>query len=245
MSRAFLRVISERQYARHPPDGSFSLGIPLKKALEQWVFLVKEGPPRSIDLSLPKFSEVVFFTDGFSPDPRFSEKKPDRIGAVMIDRRLTCPVQFTAVVPQKVKAQWLDRKTQIVPVEMLAPIIALSTFESRLVGCDVLLFVDSEAVEAALVKGYSSKSDLCDLIKSKSFGTWCLNYVSGCLSIVSQRMLTLRTGLPVMILKPVLKQVGSLFDRFGLMRYAEIPRGRAWVTISMMMMCWFCFSQSV
>ena len=146
---------------------------------------------------------------------------------------------------QKVKAQWLDRKTQIVPVEMLAPIIALSTFESRLVGCDVLLFVDSEAVEAALVKGYSSKSDLCDLIKSKSFGTWCLNYVSGCLSIVSQRMLTLRTGLPVMILKPVLKQVGSLFDRFGLMRYAEIPRGRAWVTISMMMMCWFCFSQSV
>ena len=99
VGRAFLRVISERQYARHPPDGSFSLGIPLKKALEQWVFLVKEGPPRSIDLSLPKFSEVVFFTDGFSPDPRFSEKKPDRIGAVMIDRRLTCPVQFTAVVP--------------------------------------------------------------------------------------------------------------------------------------------------
>ena len=83
---------------------------------------------------------------------------------MMIDRRLTCPVQFTAVVPQKVKAQWLDRKTQIVPVEMLAPIIALSTFGSRLVGCDVLLFVDSEAVEAALVKGYSSKSDLCDLI---------------------------------------------------------------------------------
>ena len=165
VGRAFLRVISERQYARHPPDGSFSLGIPLKKALEQWMFLVKEGPPRSIDLSVPKFSEVVFFTDGFSPDPRFSEKKPDRIGAVMIDRRLTCPVQFTAVVPQKVKAQWLDRKTQIVPVEMLAPIIALSTFESRLVGCDVLLFVDSEAVEAALVKGYSSKSDLCDLIK--------------------------------------------------------------------------------
>ena len=26
VGRAFLRVISERQYARHPPDGSFSLG---------------------------------------------------------------------------------------------------------------------------------------------------------------------------------------------------------------------------
>ena len=159
VGRAFLRVISERQYARHPPDGSFSLGIPLKKALEQWIFLVKEGPPRSIALSVSKFSEVVFFTDGFSPDRRFSEKKPDRIGAVMIDRSLTCTI-YCGIVPQKVKAQWLDRKTQIVPAEMLAPIIALSTFESRLVGCDVLLFVDSEAVEAALVKGYSSKSDL-------------------------------------------------------------------------------------
>ena len=165
VGRAFLRVISERQYARHPPDGSFTLGIPLRKALEQWKFLVREGPPRPIELSLSKLSDVVVFTDGFSPDPRDVEKKPDRIGAVMVDRRLACPVQFTAVVPQKVKAQWLDRKTQIVPVEMLGPIIAFSTFDDRLVGCDVLLFVDSEAVEAALVKGYSSKCDLCDLIK--------------------------------------------------------------------------------
>ena len=165
VGRAFLRVISERQYARHPPDGSFTLGMPLKKALEQWKFLVQEGPPRPIELSFSKFSDAVIFTDGFSPDPRYSEKKPDRIGAVLVDRRMACPVQFTAVVPSEVKAEWLDRKTQIAPVEMLGPIIALETFADRLVGCDVLLFVDSEAVEAALVKGYSSKSDLCDLIK--------------------------------------------------------------------------------
>ena len=165
VGRAFLRVISERQYARHPPDGAFSLGIPLKKALEQWMFLVSEGPPRPIELSHSKFSDVVIFTDGFSPDPRSTEILPDRIGAVMIDRRMSEPLQFTAIVPAKVKKQWIDRKTQIVPVEMLGPIIAISTFADRLFGCDVLLFVDSEAVEAALVKGYSRKSDLCDLIK--------------------------------------------------------------------------------
>ena len=165
VGRAFLRVISERQYARHPPDGAFALGIPLKKALEQWMFLVSEGPPRPIELSHSKFSDVVIFTDGFSPDPRSKETLPDRIGAVMIDRRMSEPLQFTAVVPAKVKKQWIERKTQIVPVEMLGPIIAISTFADRLFGCDVLLFVDSEAVEAALVKGYSSKSDLCDLIK--------------------------------------------------------------------------------
>ena len=165
VGRAFLRVISERQYSRHPPEGVFTLGIPLRKALEQWKFLVEKGPPRPIEMSCPKFADVVVFTDGFSPDPRSDDKKPDRIGAVMIDRRLAVPVQFTAVVPKEVKAKWLDRKTQIVPVEMLGPIIAFSTFKDRLFDCDVLLFVDSEAVEAALVKGYSSKSDLCDLIK--------------------------------------------------------------------------------
>ena len=165
VGRAFLRVISERQYARHPPDGAFSLGIPLKRALEQWMFLVSEGPPRPIDLKRSKFSDAVLFTDGFSPDPRSQEKLPDRIGAVIIDRRLSEPIQFTAAVPIGVKNQWLDRKTQIVPVEMLGPIVAISTFTDRLFFCDVLLFVDSEAVEAALVKGYSGKSDLCDLIK--------------------------------------------------------------------------------
>ena len=165
VGRAFLRVISERQYARHPPDGAFSLGVPLKRALEQWMFLVSEGPPRPIDLKRSKFSDAVLFTDGFSPDPRSQEKLPDRIGAVIIDRRLSEPIQFTAAVPIGVKNQWLDRKTQIVPVEMLGPIVAISTFTDRLFFCDVLLFVDSEAVEAALVKGYSGKSDLCDLIK--------------------------------------------------------------------------------
>ena len=55
-------------------------------------------------------------------------------------------------------------KTQVVPVEMIAPILALETFKERLIGADVIILIDSEAVEAALIKGYSSKEDLCDLI---------------------------------------------------------------------------------
>eukprot|EP00435_Cladocopium_sp_Y103_P004278 s2572_g1.t1 len=47
---------------------------------------------------------------------------------------------------------------------MIAAVLALETFGDRLVGSDVLLFIDSEAVEAALVKGYSSKEDLCRII---------------------------------------------------------------------------------
>ena len=47
---------------------------------------------------------------------------------------------------------------------MLAPILALETFSSRLFQADLLVFIDSEVVEAALIKGYSSKEDLCLLV---------------------------------------------------------------------------------
>ena len=82
----------------------------------------------------------------------------------MFDRRMMSPVQFSEIVPKRVLKKWIPRKTQIVPVEMIAPILALETFKERLIGADVIILIDSDAVEAALIKGYSSKEDLCDLI---------------------------------------------------------------------------------
>ena len=54
------------------------------------------------------------------------------------------PSQFTAVVPKHVQKKWIPRKTQIVPVEMVAPLIALETFKDRLFGADIILLIDSE-----------------------------------------------------------------------------------------------------
>eukprot|EP00435_Cladocopium_sp_Y103_P005118 s2086_g1.t1 len=54
--------------------------------------------------------------------------------------------------------------TSIVPVEMVAAVLALETFADRIRGADILLLIDSAAVEGALVKGYSSREDLCKLI---------------------------------------------------------------------------------
>ena len=163
VGRAFLRAISERQYARYPASDSesFDLDSSLTESLKQWLKLVNQGPPRTIDSCASKRSDVVLFTDGFSPDPRDVEWKPDRVGAVPFDRRLMSPLQFTARVPEKLKRRWLVRRTQIIPVEMLAPIVALETFSDRFLGADLLLFIDSEVVESALVKGYSSCEDLC------------------------------------------------------------------------------------
>ena len=165
VGRAFLRAISERQYMRiAASDSLFKVDLPLELALRHWRMLVEEGPPRTIDASGPKKADVVVFTDGFTPDPRSHEALPDRVGAVMFDRRSLKPVQFTAVVPDEVKKDWIPRATQIIPIEMLAPILALSTFADRVESADVILLIDSEVVEAALIKGYSRKADVCSLV---------------------------------------------------------------------------------
>ena len=164
VGRAFLRVISERQYLRFPIKNEFKLDAPLTEALKQWKKLVNEGPPRPIEMACSKPADLVIFTDGFTPDPRSSDTLPDRVGAVMFDRRLRQPVQFSATVPVEIKKRWLQRTTQIVPVEMIATVLALETFAERVRGADVILLIDSEAVEGSLVKGYSSRDDLCRII---------------------------------------------------------------------------------
>ena len=164
VGRAFLRPISERQYARSPLAEGFTLDDALRRSLERWLFLIREGPPRPIEAKRVKLADVVIFTDGFTPDPRSHDVLPDRVGAVLFDRRLRHPLQFSEVIPKSRQRRWIARKTQIVPVEMIAPILALETFRDRLYGTDLILLIDSEAVESALIKGYSSKQDLCHLI---------------------------------------------------------------------------------
>ena len=52
VGRAFLRSISERQYARFPIAEQFALDQALKESLKQWLKLVSSGPPRPIHLCL-------------------------------------------------------------------------------------------------------------------------------------------------------------------------------------------------
>ena len=49
-------------------------------------------------------------------------------------------------------------------VELFATVVALETFKPWIRGSWSLLFVDSEPVQGSLVKGYSAKEDLCELV---------------------------------------------------------------------------------
>ena len=115
----------------------------------------------------PKKSDVVIFTDGSYPDDGKKETKelnPPMIGAVMLSRLHLQPVQGMKIVPQELIDQWLPRKNQICMVELLAPIAALWTWRHYLREKFVLLLIDSEVVEAALIKGYSAREDVCELV---------------------------------------------------------------------------------
>ena len=72
--------------------------------------------------------------------------------------------QFGCEVPQKLIDKWIPRKSQIAMVELFATVVALKTFKRRISDSWSLLLVDSEPVQGALVKGYSSREDLCELV---------------------------------------------------------------------------------
>ena len=87
IGRAFLRPISKLQYWKFPPAAEFALDRRLVESVSQWRNLILVGPPRSIDVARAKLTDVVIFSDGFTPDPRSSESSPDRIGGVLFDPR--------------------------------------------------------------------------------------------------------------------------------------------------------------
>ena len=159
IGRAFLRSLSERQYTRVPRS---DLNKAIKLSLVKWKELVQEGPPRPIEFIENRRPDFVIFTDGSFPDEKSNLTKP-WIGGVLFAKGMR-PIQFGCPVEEDLIQKWIPRKSQIAMVELFATVVALSTFKKWIQGSWSLLFVDSEPVQGALVKGYSAKEDLCELV---------------------------------------------------------------------------------
>ncbi|CAE8610890.1 unnamed protein product, partial [Polarella glacialis] len=131
-----------------------------RQALLQRAFYKKRRRHKVIIKKTVSKHRVVIFTDGvlavFQPT----------IGAVVFDKWSAQAFYISLVVPQEVIDEWLPRATQIAMVELLAPVVVNHVFGSRLANRNVILMVDSEPVEGTLVKGYSSRSDMCWLTTS-------------------------------------------------------------------------------
>jgi hypothetical protein len=160
IGRAFLRALAERQYLRSTVT---ALTPPLVASLKQWLLILHEGRPRSLDLVADQTADVVIFTDGYFPDWRKGDVAPGRVGGVIFSRRWTRPAHYTYEVPEALMAKWLPRKNQIVMIELLGVVMAFEFWHELVRNSSVLLFVDSEPVQGALVKGYSHFEDMCEL----------------------------------------------------------------------------------
>ena len=159
--RTFLRPLAERQYG-----GGLALGTALNAALRFWLWLLDHGgKPRSLSCTEGQLADVVAFTDGYFPDPREPGEDPQpRVGWVVFERETGASFCGSWDIPEELVAKWLPRKTQIVFVELFAAVLVVDGFYKLLQNQKMLLFVDAEPVEAALVKGYSGKDDMCYLV---------------------------------------------------------------------------------
>ena len=158
--RAFLLALSERQYA---PSHVRNLNPAIRLALEAWEALLLTTRPRPIrgpDLCRPT---AVLFTDGCFPLVDRGESGVPGVGGICF-QLANRPTFVSAVVGQDLLDEWIPRQTQIVMIELLAAVAALRAFADSIKNGAVVLFVDSEAVEGALVKGYSGRADLCRLV---------------------------------------------------------------------------------
>ena len=155
--RSFMLALSEREHANADKK---QLTVPLRLALMQWLEILKSGKPRPCRPLEDTTVEAVIFTDGFFPEQEGPELPG--IGGVWCSRGRQ-PVYFSEWVQEGEMSTWFARATQIVPVEMLAAVRAVQAMADLISNKRVILLIDSEAVEGALVKGYSGRSDICEL----------------------------------------------------------------------------------
>ncbi len=119
-------------------------------------------PPRELHVrSVHK--PLLLYTDASDvPErtPRFG------VGAVLI-HGLPSHQQisyFSWSVPESLVERWLPKKSYMGQLELLAAPIALATWKSQLSGSRCLHFVDNDSASSCLVRGYSPKSDSCEIV---------------------------------------------------------------------------------
>jgi hypothetical protein len=160
--RSFLKAFSDRQYGAQGPASDSAI----RRAAAFWRYLLRsDAPARRLWGEDEDRVDGLLFTDGYAPD-HHREAHPDlthRAGWVFFDLR-SGEVCFGSYEPcEATMAHWCPRKHQVAMIEMVAPVVAMHALAARVQDTQLLVFIDSEAVEGALVKGYSPQPDLGNL----------------------------------------------------------------------------------
>ena len=104
-------------------------------------------------------TDYVAFTDGLLPDWRKAEAGQPLVGGVLFEAKGRGPEVLLHEARPEAHGHLDSSKAPNLHGGTLCTSTGLEGFKEKLRGRNVLLFVDSEAVEGALVKGYSSSED--------------------------------------------------------------------------------------
>ena len=147
-----------QQYAATTPR----LSQDMRDALHFLQAMVMQVPGREVHL-LPAVSQPLVLYSDASWEPR--EMNFPGLGGVLCGQGPHVR-GMAATVPTLVTQDLEERATQIAPLEALAVLQATLCFAQQLHQRDVLLFVDNQAIVAALVRGTSPSPDIARIVSA-------------------------------------------------------------------------------
>ena len=147
-----VRPFFAQQYA--PPKGS-RVGEVLLSACRWWDIVLQHDICEEVRLDGRSNAPVVLLTD--------ARGLPAHTGAVLSADGL---LRYTSLAPPESVTSWFASRSdsQIMGLEILAVIVALSTFWPFIVGRTVLLFVDNTGGELAILRGSAKSADHNSLV---------------------------------------------------------------------------------
>ena len=156
--------VRARQYSASTDS---KLNASLEVSLRLMQYFLRSCPPRELHVS-SVCRPLLLYTDASDvPErsPRFG------VGAVLIENHPSHQKvsYFSWSVPNSTVDKWLPKKSYMGQLELLAAPIALATWKSQLSGSRCLHFVDNDSASACLVRGYSPKSDSCEILDLPSY----------------------------------------------------------------------------
>ena len=116
--------------------------------------LLTTSPCRQV--SVVDSPPILLYTDASDVPGRSPQQV---LGATMFDPLSGSLFYTSAEVSPSLVASWLPRQSYMGQLELLATVLALSTWRSKLLDRYVILFVDNDSAASGLVKGYSPQLD--------------------------------------------------------------------------------------
>ena len=151
VGRCCTTTLRKIQYGNH---ATVMVTTPLRRSLKLMKFLLTTSPSRR--LRVIDESPILLYTDASDVPGR----SPQQVLGAFLFNPVSSSLSYTSCeVSAELVSSWLPRKSYMGQLELLATVLALSTWSRTLQERHVILFVDNDSAASGLVKGYSPQLD--------------------------------------------------------------------------------------